>query len=641
MRMNHVRPATALKAAVALVCACGSMVSAEQSRSPGPSAGPAHAGNDKLIATYRDESPAFRSHQAIVPGFNAAHRHALPTGTWGCPGPIKVHPLAKVPNLVFWQQSNYNQPQQTDGLKWAIYVGRPGAAWVTYDIPVFDPSGQPVAKLERPRISFAFDPDGYPAIAIGLDDGGIRYYENQPLGDAVHIGSIALVRPVREAAGQWTTEFVPFELADPNYQGSLDYPHLSFTPSGDPVVSAIAYHAVFDDYDAEKPYEDMLLARKSADQWRVQRVLDSICPCFCFDCPGSNSPGRDVGSTAQSSGPCLVLGNLAGGSVGEVLVECPFSLNPYARYVGAYPSLSIRTHDPATPDDDIVRLAFTFGELVSPVVSQFRNFVYAVDFGISPDAVAGDGPLPVITKKKTQHKTTTDYFDDFVYTGQSGNGVFLASFGSATGPLYNDEYQLRKNTGSMWNLLPKSRIPTLQEYDRHDFRYWLPETVQQLGGSSLFGFLTPFAASSVIQEWDTKALATSISYFGSSLSGCSGPYYCSQPVVDNTGSELAYDPSLIHGAFPAPVGLQGKAIVAFHVEDEIIISPQDQPLAPSAGYGDFDFDLVANSCNDACIFEAADSDEAWTSNPICDGDGDGDVDDVDQILFGSAPACCP
>lgn len=593
----------------------------------------------------RPDHGAWRGPESVdLLSFDFSDRQMLPTGPWGCPGPIRIHPLAQVPTLVYWRQAIYDNPQPTDGLKWAVYLGWPDGPWRIYDIPVVDPLGQPVTRLERPRISFTYDPDGYPAVAIGLDDGGIRYLENSESSDPVYIGSILLLRPDRENAGQWTSEFVPFGLADVNYAARLDYPHLAFSANGDPIISAVGYHAVQDDVAADKPYEEMLLARKSGGQWRVQKVLFSICPCFCFDCPGANSPGRDIGSTEQP--PCLVLGNSSPESIADAFAVCPFSLNPFLRYITPYPSLSFRSNAPSSADDDTVRLAFGFGERVSATSTQLRNFVYTVDFGVSPDAMAAEGPLPVFKKKKMQSKNTLDFWDDFIYSGQSTTGAYVASYGDSPSALYNDEYQLRKNVGNSWNLQSMSRVPLLQNYDRQDFRFWLPETVQQIPAGSHFGFLTPFATfvtPIVIQEWDIKNLATSLSYFGSNLAGCSGSYYCSQVVVNNSGGELAYDPSLTFGAFPAQ-GLQGKAYVCFHAVSDsgsyIIISPQDEPLAASAGYGDFDFDMILNACSDTCAINAAFSGPAWSINPLCDGDGDGDVDLTDLDLYGPALNCC-
>ncbi len=588
-------------------------------------------------------------------GFSETDRRELPSGMWGCPSELRIHPVALTPTFGYWKQGNYHLPQLGDGLKWAVYVGWSAGGtedadyWRLYDVPVYacgpatGCSDTPVNRLERPRISFAYDPAGLPAFAIGLDDGGVRYYEDPPEDQVpVHVGSIVLVRPDPGQAGVWTTELVPFGNALPAVAGRLDYPSLAFTPSGVPVITAIGYHAELDDFeDGTVPYEEgrayaePLIARRTNSGWQVHRVLDEMCSCGINSADISNARATAMEQDSAGDPPpaerVIATSPLFTGVLQSIC--CPFSLNPYQRYLLAYPSLSVR------PGGTVLRLAFSFGQQFS-AASSYRNYLYSVDFDISNPLAPG--ALPILRQDRLKSNVTLDPWNDFGYTAQSDRGKYVVSVGKpAAGYPLVDAFQVWQNTvGTFWAFVTAGNIPTIPNYDRFDFRFWLPATVRETPDGTGLSFLTPRVVNGVINEVEK---GTTLSLVSTELNpgGC-GAVLCAQTIVEEGDQYLSFDASVAFGAFPPERGRQDEAFALLHSSLEgwpVVIKPQNGPLESAADYGDFDFDGEF-TCNDDCAFEQAVSGSAWTANPLCDVNVDGAVDDFDLEWYEEVSGCC-
>ncbi|MCG3137049.1 MAG: hypothetical protein HJJLKODD_00890 [Phycisphaerae bacterium] len=226
-------------------------------------------------------------HSDLEPGSFGTDAASLISGPWGCAGPIRIHP-AGVPTIVFWRQPSWDSPQATDSLIWAVYVGwkdrfheTPTTAddtfWRWYTIP--NATGVPMQdRLKQPRIAYKLDSNGRPIIAVGMDNGGVRYV-NSPDGP-VYFGSIDLLQTINGPNGQlsWSRESVPFSSAYGSVNNRLDYPSLQLTPNG-LIVTALGYPAGLDNPDAGKPVIEPMMARKKlSGSWVAQRVLQNICP---------------------------------------------------------------------------------------------------------------------------------------------------------------------------------------------------------------------------------------------------------------------------------------------------------------------------------------------------------------------------
>lgn len=609
---------------------------------------------------------------------------ALDSGGWGCPSPVRIHPLDKVPTIVFWKQSSYGQTDDpqcdmetplVEGLRFAVYVGwpdprrpdDPDTLWRYYNIP--NPTGDPCAdRLERPRIQFKYDNDGYPAIVIGRDNGGIRYqYEVPGAGlSPVFIGDIELIRPGLETgqAGVWNSDLVRFGLPSDPVAGRLDYPDLTFDPDGRPLVSAIGYDAMKDDYDADHPYEELMLARRGNNGvWRSQRVLKLVCPGPCGS-PGSILDGPQDSTDDDTDTPEFPAGGVEDATRSGQLSQqslnhciggsfCPTD----KQYLPAHPALTLGPPQGQTPT---VRLVFSFGHQRN-AAADFQNFVYALDLKASAAAMNGYTPLVPARKELIKSHSTSDLWNDDVHIGCNSAGSRVASYVRMYSDVQGmdvDWFESHYRIGANWFQDESTLIESLYvDYDRTHLRWWSSAIVAEMPTGAGFGLLAPKVINLqpfglFIDESGQSDYGVSLSYLDGSDATCGLDHSqaCPTTVVDALSGDQAFEASIAFGAFDLP-GLStqwvDRPIIAYHGD----VAPQSAGIiltsTESAGttafptassYGDFNFDQTVNDQDYWMLVQAREECEGgrWTRHPVCDYNSDGTVDGDDEAAFEAA-----